>query len=149
MRPPSVTATSNMPNKQWTESEYQTKTLLTITPMLFPVLIVIVGIREGRGIKNTQPVVDEFALLWHIKPDAPPMLLITDDRKLEMIGRYDENAYLHRMMKIVGHKNTVLYELDGYDHEMTAPAFPLLVRFVNRQERNCVLDKVFTGVCVR
>jgi acetyl esterase/lipase len=89
------------------------------------------AIREERGIKNTQPVVDEFAPLWHVRPDAPPMLLITGDRELEMIGRYDENAYLHRMMKIVGHKHTVLYELDGYGHGMTAPAFPLLVRFVH------------------
>jgi acetyl esterase/lipase len=88
------------------------------------------AVREERGIKNTQPLADEFAPLYHVRPDAPPMLLITGDRELEMIGRYEENAYLQRMMKIVGHKNTILYELDGYGHDMTAPAFPLLVRFV-------------------
>ncbi|MDR1155740.1 MAG: alpha/beta hydrolase [Bacteroidales bacterium] len=87
-------------------------------------------VREERGIKNTQPLVDEFAPLYHVRPDAPPLLLMTGDRELEMIGRYDENAYLQRMMKIAGHKNTVLYEFDGYGHDMTAPAFPLLVEFV-------------------
>jgi acetyl esterase/lipase len=89
------------------------------------------AVREERGIRNTQPVVDELAPLYHVRPDAPPMLLMTGDRELEMIGRYDENAYLQRMMKIVGHENTLLYEFDGYGHDMTAPAFPLLVKFVH------------------
>ncbi|MDR2774950.1 MAG: alpha/beta hydrolase [Tannerella sp.] len=88
------------------------------------------AVREERGIRNTQPVVDEFAPLYHVRPDAPPILLMTGDRELEMIGRYDENAYLQRMMKIVGHKDTMLYEFDGYGHDMTGPAFPLLVKFV-------------------
>ena len=88
------------------------------------------AVREERGIRNTQPVVDEFAPLYHVRPDAPPLLLMTGDRELEMIGRYEENAYLQRMMKIAGHKNTLLYEFDGYGHNMTGPAFPLLVNFV-------------------
>jgi acetyl esterase/lipase len=88
-------------------------------------------IREERGIRNTQPVVDEFAPVFHVRPDAPPLLLMTGNRELEMLGRYEENAYLQRMMKIVGHKNTVLHEFDGYGHDMTEPAFPLLVRFIN------------------
>ena len=37
-----------------------------------------------------------------------------------------------RMMKVVGHENTKLYELDGYGHSMTAPAFPLLLKEVQR-----------------
>ena len=58
--------------------------------------------------------------------------LITGDRELEMLGRYEENAYLMRMMRIVGHKNTVLYELEGYGHNMAAAAFPLLLNEVHR-----------------
>jgi acetyl esterase/lipase len=88
------------------------------------------AVREERGIRNTQPLVDAFAPLYHVRSGAPPMLLMTGDRELEMIGRYDENAYLQRMMKIVGHENTLLYEFDGYGHDMTGPAFPLLVKFV-------------------
>ncbi|MDR1103072.1 MAG: hypothetical protein LBL42_04880, partial [Tannerella sp.] len=42
----------------------------------------------------------------------------------------EENAYLLRMMKLVGHPNTVLYEFDGYGHDMLLPGWPLLVRFV-------------------
>lgn len=89
-------------------------------------------IREERGIPGTQPVVDEFAPLFHVRADAPPLLLITGDRELELLGRYEENAYLFRMMKVVGHPETTLYELDGYGHNMTEPAFPLLIKEVRR-----------------
>lgn len=89
-------------------------------------------IRKERGIKDTQPVVDEYAPLYHVRADAPFLMLITGDREMEMLGRYEENAYLMRMMKIAGHKNTRLYELDGYGHNMTEPAFPLLVREVQQ-----------------
>jgi acetyl esterase/lipase len=87
-------------------------------------------VRKERGISDTQPVVDEYAPLYHVRPDAPPMLLMTGDRELEMLGRYEENAYLLRMMKLAGHSNTALYEFDGYGHDMLLPGCPLLVRFV-------------------
>lgn len=89
-------------------------------------------IREERGIPGTQPIIDDLAPLYHVRADAPPLILITGDRDLEMLGRYEENAYLMRMMKIAGHTKTKLYELDGYDHGMTEPAFPLLIKEINR-----------------
>lgn len=89
-------------------------------------------IRRENGIPEKQPTIDAFAPLYHVRADAPPLLLITGDRELEMLGRYEENAYLARMMKLVGHTQTKLYELDGYGHGMTEPAFPLLVNEVNR-----------------
>lgn len=90
------------------------------------------NIREQRGIKNTQPVVDKYAPLFHVRLDAPPILLITGDRELELLGRYEENAYFARMMKIAGHQETRLLELDGYDHGMTYPAFPLVLKEVEK-----------------
>ena len=89
-------------------------------------------IRRENGIPEKQPTIDAFAPLYHVRADAPPLLLITGDRELEMLGRYEENAYMERMMKLVGHKETKLYELDGYGHGMTEPGFPLLVNEVNR-----------------
>lgn len=89
-------------------------------------------IRKERGIPETQPIIDEYAPLFHVRADAPPLLLITGDRELEMLGRYEENAYLMRMMKIAGHKDTKLYELGGFGHNMTEPAFPLLLNEVRR-----------------
>ncbi len=89
-------------------------------------------IRKENGIPDTTPTIDAFAPLFYVRADAPPLLLITGDRELEMLGRYEENAYMARMMKLVGHKQTKLYELDGYGHGMTEPGFPLLVNEVNR-----------------
>ncbi len=89
-------------------------------------------VREERGIEGTQPIVDDLAPLYHVRKDAPPLLLITGDREMEMMGRYEENAYLWRMMKEVGHPDTRLYEMDGYGHNMLAPAFPLLIKEVRR-----------------
>lgn len=89
-------------------------------------------VREERGIPGTQPIIDDLAPLYHVRADAPPLLLITGDRELEMLGRYEENAYLMRMMKVAGHEETRIYELDGYGHGMTAPAFPLLIEEVRR-----------------
>ena len=88
-------------------------------------------IRKERRIKDTQPIVDEFAPLFHVRADAPPLYLITGDRELEMLGRYEENAYMCRMMHLSGHKQTTLYELDGFDHGgMAQPAFDLLLRIL-------------------
>ena len=88
-------------------------------------------IRQERGIKDTQPIVDEYAPLYHVRADAPPMVLITGDPEMELLGRYEENAYMARMMKLAGHKQTTLYKLEGFDHAgMPAPAYPLLLKEV-------------------
>ncbi len=90
-------------------------------------------IRAERGIDGKQPVVDNMAPLFHVRKDAPPLLLITGDRDLELLGRYEENAYLWRMMQVVGHADTELFELEGFNHgQMAEPAHPLLLRFVQK-----------------
>lgn len=91
-------------------------------------------IRDERGIPETQPVVDEYAPLWHVHSNAPPLHLITGDRELEGQGRYEENAYFCRMMKVAGHKDTHLYELGGFDHgSMAAPAFELFLKLLKQK----------------
>jgi len=91
-------------------------------------------VRQERGIPAEQPVVDDMAPLFHVRKDAPPLLLITGDRELELLGRYEESAYLWRMMKVVGHADTELIELPGYDHgRMPEGAHPLLLDFVRRR----------------
>ena len=48
-------------------------------------------------------------------------------------GRYDENQYFARMMKLVGHKQTYLYELDGYDHgDMIGPGLPVVLKHIRK-----------------
>ena len=85
-------------------------------------------VREDMGIGATQPLIDEMAPLYHVKENTPPYIMITGDRELELLGRYEENAYMNRMMKLVGNKNTELYELQGYGHNMVYPAAPILLR---------------------
>lgn len=86
--------------------------------------------RAERGIPGTQPVVDELAPLFHVRADAPPMLLLTGDREKEMLGRYEENAYFQRMLKVSGHTNSTLYEIQGYGHSMVPPGMPLMLEFI-------------------
>lgn len=88
--------------------------------------------RSEVGLKETQPTIDSLAPLFWVTKEASPIVLITGDRELEMVGRYEENAYLARMLKLVGHTDVTLLELDGYGHNMTYPAFPLLVREIDR-----------------
>lgn len=90
-------------------------------------------IRKEMGIEGTKPLIDQYAPLFHVRKDAPPMLLITGNRELEMLGRYEENAYFYRMMKVVEHPDIELMELDGYGHNMVYPAVPLLLDFVKRK----------------
>ncbi len=90
-------------------------------------------VRDERGIDGKQPVVDEMAPLFHVRNDCPPILFITGDRELELLGRYEENAYMWRMMQVVKHPDAELFELDGFNHgQMAEPAHPLLLRFVER-----------------
>ncbi len=86
-------------------------------------------VRDERGIEGTQPIIDEFAPLYFVRPDAPPLVLITGDREIEMLGRYEENAYMYRMMKVAGHEHTKLYELDAFNHGgMVSPALEILLQ---------------------
>jgi hypothetical protein len=76
-------------------------------------------------------VVDELAPLYHVRSDAPPILLITGDREKELYGRYEENAYMWRMLKVAGHKKVALKEMKGEDHgSMVVPSHPLVLEFV-------------------
>ncbi len=85
------------------------------------------NVRKMQGIQPLQPTIDEYAPLYWVRGDCPPLVLICGDRELELFGRYDENQYLARMMKLAGHQQTYLYELDGHGHGgMVAPGFHIL-----------------------
>lgn len=90
-------------------------------------------VRKEMGIDGKQPIIDKMGPLFHVRKDSPPMLLITGGRDTEMLGRYEENAYFWRMMQVVGHPDTTICELDGFDHGgMAEPAHPLMLKFIQR-----------------
>lgn len=92
-------------------------------------------VRKEKGIPEKQPTIDAFAPLYHVRADAPPLYLYTGNRDMEMLGRYEENAYLARMMQLVGHQQTYLYELDGYGHgDMPKPSFYLMLKEIKRKK---------------
>ena len=89
--------------------------------------------RKMNGIDNLQPTIDKYAPLYHIRKDAAPLVLITGDRNIELFGRYEENAYMWRMMNLIGRPDTQLYELGGYGHgAMAQPAFHILIQTIHK-----------------
>lgn len=88
--------------------------------------------RNEQGIEEKQPTIDALAPLFWVRKDAPPITLLTGDRELEMLGRYEENAYLKRMLSIVGHKRTKLLEFQGYNHGMVYPGLPVLLEEIKQ-----------------
>lgn len=91
------------------------------------------ALRKSKGISELQPIVDEYAPMYHIRKDAPPYIIITGDREIELFGRYEENAYLWRLLKLIGHPDVRIYEIDGHDHgQMVGPAHHILKANINR-----------------
>jgi acetyl esterase/lipase len=93
------------------------------------------AIRAERGDKSKVPVLDAFAPISHASADAPPLLLVNGDRELDWPGRVEENFLLARTMKIVGHKDTAIYELQGHKHGdgLETAAAPIILRWINQR----------------
>lgn len=120
-------------DKRWLAAHGLNADLIAGLVPLSPQAITHFTIRSERGIGPKQPVLDALAPLYHVRPDAPPLLLITGDREKELYGRYEENAYFWRMLKVVGHRDVELRELPGFDHgKMAEPALPFLLEFMVR-----------------
>lgn len=93
-------------------------------------------IRKERGIPEYVAVIDEMAPVHHISADDPPLILITGDRNLERLGRYEENAFLLTMIKGVGHEHAELYEIQGHGHiEMVEPAHRITLKYIRADQK--------------
>lgn len=91
------------------------------------------NVRKMQGLQPLQVTIDEYAPIYWVRNDCPPLVLICGDRELELFGRYDENQYLARMMKLVGHNETYLYEIGGHDHgAMVGPSFHILEAHIKK-----------------
>ena len=100
---------------------------------LSPQVITHFTIRAENNIINTQPVIDKYAPMNFIKANTPVIIDITGDRELELLGRYEENAYFVRMMKLAGNKNISLYELQGFSHgSMNLPGIHLMYQEIGK-----------------
>lgn len=89
--------------------------------------------RKSKGIGELTPYVDDHAPLYHVRKDCPPYIIITGDAEQELFGRYEENLYMWRMMKLAGHPDVKIYKLDGYNHgDMAKPAHHILKQEISR-----------------
>lgn len=89
--------------------------------------------RKSKGIGELTPYVDEHAPLFHVRNDCPPYIIITGDAEQELFGRYEENLYMWRMMKLAGHPDVKIFKLDGYNHgDMAVPAHHILRNEITR-----------------
>ena len=95
------------------------------------------NIRKQQNIGPLQATIDQYAPLTHIRKDAPPIIIISGDRELELYGRYEEQAYFWRMLKLVGHPDVTLYEMQGFNHgDMPHPAYHVMKDHIKRICKN-------------
>ena len=117
-------------NKWLAKYKINTNAIAGLIP-LSPQVITHYTIRDENNVSKYQPLIDTYAPVYHIKKDTPPIVLITGDREKELLGRYEENAYFFRMMKLIENPRVKLFELEGFDHgEMVKPGIPLLMKEV-------------------
>ena len=89
------------------------------------------NVRSNYDVGPLSPRIDETAPLYHVRKIPMPMLVLSGDRELELYGRYEEQAYFWRMMKLNGNEQVYLYEFDGYDHgSMPQPAHAVVKRYI-------------------
>lgn len=84
-------------------------------------------IKKERGLSMDLPVIDSLAPINNVSGKGAPLMLITGDRNLEMLCRYEENASLLAILRHFGHP-AVLYELQGFDHGGVVGPASILIR---------------------
>ncbi|MDD6210227.1 MAG: alpha/beta hydrolase [Bacteroidales bacterium] len=121
-------------DRQWLAAHSLNADRIAALFPLSPQVITHFTIRKEQGINELSPVVDRYAPLFHVRKDAPPVYLMLGDRELEMMGRYEENLYFWRMLKLSGHPKCFIYQFEGYDHVgMEKIAYPLLLRLLKEE----------------
>lgn len=87
------------------------------------------NVRKEYDVDALSPRIDETAPLYHMRKVPFPLFVLSGDRETELYGRYEEQAYFWRMMKLLGNEQCYLYEFDGFDHgSMPKPAHEVMKR---------------------
>jgi len=86
--------------------------LIPVSPQVFTHF----NIRRERGIANhvNTPVIDDAAPCYHVRPDAPPMLLMIGDN--DFPARLEECRYFMAMLKVVGHTAATMEVIANREH---------------------------------
>lgn len=90
-------------------------------------------IRRERGLPSSIPVVDCLSPLGNARKLGTRMLLLTGERSLEMMARYEENLYLKAVLEGVGNSSIPIYECEGADHgTVLTPALRIILEDMGR-----------------
>ncbi len=90
-------------------------------------------VRKEQGVEPSKfrPTIDKYAPLYHVRPDAPPILCVTGGWEVDMLMRAEENLYFVSMLKLVGHKAVRHVVIEGADHgRCGAECWPHVIAFV-------------------
>ncbi len=94
-------------------------------------------IRSERKISYTSPLVDQFSPLNNVRKLDTQLMLITGDRNLEQMARFEENLYLKAVLQGIGNQEIPIYEIAGFDHSsVLIPAFALITRNIKHSNKN-------------
>lgn len=94
-------------------------------------------IRSERKISFTAPIVDKFSPLNNARKLSTRLVLITGDRTLEQMARYEENLYLKSVLEGLGNAEIPIHELSGFDHnDAVLPGRALMMRYINNDKAN-------------
>lgn len=70
--------------------------------------------RSAIGHPPDQPLIDQAAPLWHVRADAPPLLLVAGSE--DMPCRPEENLYMAAALRTVGHRHVACHIIPGRTH---------------------------------
>ncbi|XHR31264.1 MAG: alpha/beta hydrolase [Chthoniobacteraceae bacterium] len=65
---------------------------------------------------SLRPLIDEYAPLYYVSKDLPPICLITGDRRVEFKSRVEENSLLAVTLCNLGNPQVEFYEMGGLNH---------------------------------
>ena len=63
------------------------------------------------------------------------LTIITGDRRMEQMARYEENLYLKSVLEGMGNKYIPVHELSGFDHGTVLAPAGLMIRDIIRNDK--------------
>ncbi len=93
------------------------------------------NVKVWMGDEGSQyrPLINEFAPLYYVANDLPPICLITGGRDIEWKCRVEENELLASSLKHTGNKIVEFHEMNGLNHgTVTKGAMCIIPGFIKR-----------------
>ena len=80
-----------------------------------------------------RPIIDDFAPLYHVAQDLPPLCCVLGDRRIEYKNRVEENDLFVTSLRNLGHPFVEFHEMGGLDHGTVVDgAAVLMPAFIRR-----------------